>query len=181
MNEKEIVNLIRAHNELGMEELIIHYGALIRYIIAPIVTNTHDQEECFYEVTMRAWDKIELYDPDRGTWTVWLTAITRNTALNYIRNNRSNNYHDEISDEMVSPLRTHEEIILINEQKEALVRALNKLTYKERYLFYRKYYYMQSTAQIAAELGTSIRSVEGRLYRLKKRLQKLLGGDFHEQ
>ena len=35
-------------------------------------------------------------------------------------------------------------------------------------LFYRKYYYLQPTAQIAAELGMTERAVEGRLYRLKK-------------
>jgi RNA polymerase sigma-70 factor (ECF subfamily) len=44
-------------------------------------------------------------------------------------------------------------------------------------LFYRKYYYRQSTAQIAAELGMTQRSVEGRLYRIKQKLRKRLGGD----
>lgn len=180
MNELEIVQLIRAHNEHGMEELIMHYGALIRYIIAPIVNNPHDQEECFYEVTMRTWDKIELYDPARGTWTVWLTAITRNTALNYSRKNQSVNFHDNLSDKMVSPLHTPEEIILIEERKKVLDKAIMQLSFKDHYLFYRKYYYMQSTSQIAAELGTSIRSIEGKLYRMIKRLRKMLGGDFFE-
>lgn len=46
-----------------------------------------------------------------------------------------------------------------------------------RLLFYRKYYYRQSTAQIAVELGTTERAVEGRLYRIKKALRKALGGD----
>ena len=47
----------------------------------------------------------------------------------------------------------------------------------EQLLFYRKYYYLQSTAQIAAEMGLTERAVEGRLYRLRRRLQKALGGD----
>lgn len=42
----------------------------------------------------------------------------------------------------------------------------------EKILFYRKYYYMQSISQIAAEVGMSERSVEGRLYRLKQKLKK---------
>ena len=37
---------------------------------------------------------------------------------------------------------------------------------------------MQSTAQIAAEPGLSERAVEGRLYRLKKRLRAMLGGEY---
>ena len=47
----------------------------------------------------------------------------------------------------------------------------------DRNLFYRKYYYLQSTAQMAAELGLTERGVEGRLHRLRKRLRKELGGE----
>ena len=66
------------------------------------------------------------------------------------------------------------------EQQEALRRVLQALSSKERMLFYRKYYYLQSTAQIAAELGMTERAVEGKLYRLKRQLRKMLGGEAHE-
>ena len=64
--------------------------------------------------------------------------------------------------------------------------ALNRLraqhpedvTSDERALFYRKYWYRQPTAQIAAELGLSPRAVEGRLYRIRQKLRQELGGDF---
>ena len=56
-------------------------------------------------------------------------------------------------------------------------RALARLGQIDRALVYRKYYYLLSTAQIAAELGMTERAVEGRLYRLKKRLRTMLGGD----
>ena len=50
---------------------------------------------------------------------------------------------------------------------------------QERDLFYRKYYYCQSTAQMAAELGLTERAVEGRLYRLQGLRQKL-GGELDD-
>ena len=58
-----------------------------------------------------------------------------------------------------------------------LKNALYQLPYDERLLFFRKYYYRQSTAQIAAELGTSVRAIEGRLYRIKQKLRLALGGE----
>lgn len=64
------------------------------------------------------------------------------------------------------------------EERERLQEAIRNLSYQEQILFYRKYYYLQSTRQIAAELGTSERAVEGKLYRLRKKLQKALGGEF---
>ena len=67
-----------------------------------------------------------------------------------------------------------------SEQVAALKAALSGLNKLERQLFYRKYYYMQSLAQIGAELGMSERAAEGRLYRIRKQLKKELGGEIDE-
>ena len=60
---------------------------------------------------------------------------------------------------------------------ETLSRLLSTMSAGDRALFYRKYYYLQSTQQMAAELGTTARAVEGRLYRIRKKLQKQMGGE----
>lgn len=135
-------------DERGMEALLLHYGPLMRYIIAPILPDPQDREECLSEVSMRVWSRIAQFDPARGSWNAWLTAVTRSTALNY---QRSAALHD----------------------------ALARFGQNDRALFYRKYYYLQSTAQIASELGMTARAVEGRLYRLKKQLRRMLGGEGH--
>ena len=72
-----------------------------------------------------------------------------------------------------------EEELLRDERRRALGEALESLSKQERLIFYRKYYYRQTTAQIAAELGLTSRAVEGRLYRIKQRLRTLMGGEDH--
>ena len=62
------------------------------------------------------------------------------------------------------------------ELKDAL-KSLDKL---EAEILLRKYYYMQETRQIGAELGLSERAVEGRLYRIKKKMMKKMGGADHD-
>lgn len=146
MHEQDMIALLQQHDERGMDALLLHCGPLMRYIIAPIVPNALDREECLSEASLRVWNKIAQFDAARGSWSAWLTAVTRSTALNF---QRSAALHD----------------------------ALARLGQNDRALFYRKYYYLQSTAQIAAELGMTERAVEGRLYRLKKRLRTMLGGD----
>lgn len=177
MHEEEIIALIRKRDSKGAELLLQHYGPLMRYIIAPILSNPQDEEECLQEVAMRVWEKIELFDAKRGSFTTWLTAITRNTALNRSRQNTPMSLVQEIPEDMPSSEPTPEEAILQKEKKQDLLRAINQLSSKEKVLFYRKYYYLQSTAQIAAELGMTKRAVEGKLYRLKIRLRRMLGGD----
>ena len=69
------------------------------------------------------------------------------------------------------------EALLQKDRREQLQTAIRSLGREEQQLFFRKYYYCQSTAQIAAELGITERAAEGRLYRLRQRLRNLLGGD----
>lgn len=176
MQENTVERLLLEKNEQGMDALLLHYGPLMRYIIAPILQNPQDREDCLSEVSMRVWEKIGQFDGEKGSFHAWLTAITRNTALNHARK-ASGSSAEELSESTPSPDPTPEETLLKKERQEALKTALNRLSYKDRLLFYRKYYYRQSTAQIAAELGMTERAVEGKLYRVKKQLRKSLGGE----
>ena len=65
MHEQEMIELLLQKNEQGVEALLLHYGPLMRYIIAPILSNPQDQEDCLSEVTMRVWEKIRLFDRER--------------------------------------------------------------------------------------------------------------------
>lgn len=176
MQENTVERLLLEKNEQGMDALLLHYGPLMRYIIAPILQNPQDREDCLSEVSMRVWEKIGQFDGEKGSFHAWLTAITRNTALNHARK-ASGSSAEELSESTPSPELSPEEALLKKERQEALKTALNHLSYKDRLLFYRKYYYRQSTAQIAAELGMTERAVEGKLYRVKKQLRKSLGGE----
>lgn len=183
MHVQEIIQLIREQNEQGIEELLRHYGPLMRYIIAPILPNKQDQEECVSDVVWRVWDKIDTYDLQRGSWNTWLTAVTRNTALNKLRGMNTHKREESMYDipgEVPSNNPSPEEAYLQQERRLALQKAIAKLPERERCLIYRKYYYMQSTSQIASELGMTQRAVEGKLYRAKKKLQKALGGVWNE-
>lgn len=177
MHEKEVIELIKSRDEGGVAQLLTHFGPLLRYVIAPILSNESDREECLSECAMRVWERIDRYDPERGSWTAWLTAIARNAALNRARKMRAESDTCELDSDTPSREPTPEEALLLAEQKIALQKAIAALKPGEKNLFYRKYYYLQPNAQIAAELATTERAVEGRLHRLRKKLRRELGGE----
>ena len=177
MHEQDMIALLQQHDERGMDALLLHCGPLMRYIIAPIVPNALDREECLSEASLRVWNKIAQFDAARGSWSAWLTEVTRNTALNFQRSAARHGDTQTLPEDAPSPEASPEEALIQAERRAALHDALARLGQSDRALFYRKYYYLQSTAQIAAELGMTERAVEGRLYRLKKRLRTMLGGD----
>lgn len=179
VHEQDMIALLQQHDERGMDALLLHCGPLMRYIIAPILPAPQDREECLSEVSMRVWSRIAQFDPARGSWNAWLTAVTRNTALNFQRSAQHHSSVQSIPEGTPAPGASPEEAILQAERSAAVHNALGRLSPGDRALFYRKYYYLQSTAQIASELGMTARAVEGRLYRLKKRLRTMLGGEGH--
>ena len=179
VQEQEMIAQLLQQDERGMEALLLHYGPLMRYIIAPILSDPQDREECLSEVSMRVWSRIAQFDPARGSWNAWLTAITRNTARNYQRSAQHHSGTRSIPAGTPAPEASPEEALIQAERSAAVHNALGRLSPGDRALFYRKYYYLQSTAQIAAELGMTARAVEGRLYRLKKQLRRMLGGEGH--
>ena len=172
MGEQEVVRLIRDRDSQGMEQLLLHFGPLMRYVIAPILADPRAREEGLSEAARRVWDKIDRFDPEKGSWTGWLTALSRNAALNRARGQASP--AGELTEEVPSQEPGPEEALLRREALEELRRAMRTLPVKDQALLYRKYYYVQSTEQIARELGTTPRAVEGRLYRLKQKLKKQL-------
>lgn len=65
MREQEIIGMLVDRDPRGVDALLAHYGPLMRYVIAPILPNMQDQEECLSEAAMRVWEKATLYDPAR--------------------------------------------------------------------------------------------------------------------
>ncbi len=177
MQESKVIAMLKNRSPGAAEALISHYGPLMQYVIKPIVADARDREECLSEAVMRVLDKIYLYDGERGSWTAWLTSVVRSVALNKRRSTKTPVEEAEVTDQTPSPDPPPEELILQKERRRELQNAISQLSKTDRLIFYRKYYYLQTTAQIASETGMTERAVEGRLYRTKKRLRKLLGGD----
>ncbi len=178
--EREIIESLLGRDGKGMDALLLYYGPLIRYVIAPILDDPQDREDCLSETLTRVCEKIGQFDRKRGSFRAWLTAIARNTAYNRKRSIAREDGVGEISEDVPSPEPTPEEALIQKERREAVSRALSQLSSRDRTLFYRKYYYCQPISQIASETGMTERAVEGKLYRLKKRLRRMLEGVAHE-
>ena len=177
MDDRELLELLTRRDEQGADELLRRYGPMLRYIIAPILSDPREREECLSDVVLRAWDRAGQYDPARGGFAAWLSAVARNTARNRLRAGGADRETGELDPAAPDPAPGPEELVLREERARRLREVIQSLSGTDRQLFYRKYYYLQPAAQMAAELGLTQRAVEGRLRRLRLRLRKELGGE----
>ncbi len=178
MEQPDWLERLRAGDPGAMECLLVQYGPMMEYIVRGVLSDPHEAEDCLAQVRARLWEKAASYDGTKAGAGTWITAICRNAAYDRLRARaRRESRQGELSPELADPAPGPEEEVLRRERAEALRRVLNTLKAADLRLFYRKYYYLQPTDRIAAELGTTPRAVEGRLYRIRKRLQEQLGGD----
>lgn len=175
MDDLALAQALQAGASDAMEALLRRYGSLLRYVVGGILRHPEETEDCLNEVCLQLWQKAGQYDPEKGSLSAWLTAIARNMAINRLKTLR----RDAALQSEAEPVSavTPETEVLRRERLERLRHLVERLPEVDRQLFYRKYYYVQPMAQIAAEMGLSLRSAEGRLYRLRKLLQRELGGD----
>lgn len=179
MEDVRLVCALQARQDGAMEQFQTAYTPLLRYVIAPILTDERDREECLSDVLLRVWDSIGTFDSGKAALTTWLTHLTRNAALNRRRANERRREGGALDETVPDSTDGPEQSLLKAETARALWAAVERLGRGDRELFLRKYYYYQPTAQIAAESGLTVRAVEGRLYRVRKRLQEELGGVIH--
>ena len=87
MEDTRLVHALQNRQNGAMEQFQTAYTPLLRYIIAPILPDERDREECLSDVLLRVWDSIGTFDPGRTALTTWLTHLARNAALNRRRGN----------------------------------------------------------------------------------------------
>ena len=178
VDDQELLERLKRGDLDAFETLWARYAGMAAYIVRAILPDPHETEECLARIRVKLWEKLPGYQEEIAALSTYLTAVCRNAAYDRLRQlRRQAERSAPLTEQTPDPAPTPEEALLRQERTERLKAALNALRDFDRRLFYRKYYYLQSTAQIAAELGLSQRAVEGRLYRIRARMQKLLGGD----
>ena len=98
MDDRQTMERIAGGDEAALQALLRRFGPLIRYILRPILTDERDREECFADISLRIWQNAAGFDSEKGSLNSWLTALSRNAALNRARGQRPSDTPLEDSD-----------------------------------------------------------------------------------
>ncbi len=178
-DDQKIIELYCSRSENAIAETAGKYGKYCNAIAYGILGSREDAQECVSDAYLTAWNAIPPRRPaDLGTY---LGKITRNLSIDRLRA-RSREKRgggeaplalDEL-EEVVAGSDSPENEAVRKELIAALNRFLGELTAQERYVFVRRYWYLDSLADIAKNTGFSGSKVASMLYRLRGRLKKQL-------
>jgi RNA polymerase sigma factor (sigma-70 family) len=133
----------------------------------------HEPEDIVQDALMRAWQKRDQFDADRGSATTWLLAITADRAREARRARvRRLRLVDDRADvpDPPSPPSDHEADLDLD-------RAIDRLAERQQLAVHLHYFLGLSVDETAAVMACSAGTVKSTLFDARARLRLLLGDD----
>ena len=175
MGDNQIIKLYFDRSEQAIKETDTKYGGYCYSIAYNILSNQEDAEESVSDTYLSAWNAMP---PRRPTaLAAFLGKITRNNSIDRWRKHRAFKRGEgqieialEELSECVSGTESAEDAAIRKEVLASLNRFLGTLKGTERSVFLCRYWYLDSTEEIAEKSGFSVSKVKSMLLRIRRRL-----------
>ena len=179
MEDHAIIDLYWAREEQALVETQRKYGAYCWTIAHNILKNKEDTEECVNDTYMRAWNAIPPQRP--SVLQAFLGKITRNLCLDRYKagkaGKRGGGQLALALEELSFCIPGGEDPAARLEAAELgklLDRFLRTLPEKDCCVFMRRYWYVDSMAEIAHRYHMAEGSVKSSLHRTRQKLKEFL-------
>ncbi len=179
MEDSEIVSALFDRDQAGLAALQEKYGAYCHAVAFNVLGSRESAEETVDDALLAAWNSIP---PQRPAYlAAYLARLTRNAAIKRLRSEDAlkrgggaiRTVYEELSECIPAAGGVAE-----TADARALARIINEFTVSlpetQRRIFLCRYWYFDPVADIAARFGFSEAKVTSMLYRLRKKLLKVL-------
>ena len=178
MTDEEIIRLFFERSEQAISELAKKHGNAVRSVALNILGDEEDAKECVNDTWLGAWNSIPPNRPD--PLRTYVCRIARNLAAKRFHANiaqkRSGRYDKALEElaECLPDKASVEDEFFAKELAGIIDRFLDTLSYEDRFVFMRRYWYADSLSEIAKMTGMSCNSIAVRIHRVRKKLKKHL-------
>lgn len=177
MDDTKIIELFWARNEDAIAETDAAYGKKLRILANRILGSREDAEESVSDTYMKTWETVP---PQRPTYFyAFLASICRHLSFHRLDWKHAAKRHAEVvslTDEMALciPDTSHERELESKEIGRLLNDFLATLPKETRLIFLRRYWHVDTIAEIAARYGITESKVKMQLSRTRARLASYL-------
>lgn len=179
MEDNGIIELYFSRSEQAIAETDRKYGGFCYSIAYNILFNREDSEESVSDTYLSAWNAIPPTRP--GILSSFLGKITRNLSLDkWRRRTAAKRGGGEVPlaleelEQCVSDGETPEQAYERKELEVSINRFLDRLPPTERNVFLCRYWYLDSTGEIAETFGFTMAKVNSMLRRTREKLRRHL-------
>lgn len=177
LNDLGIIDLFFERSEKAISELSSKYGGVVFTIAKNTLNDRQDAEECVNDTFLGVWNSIPPQRPQ--SLLAFVCRIARNISINRLRHDttKGRGGYDACFEELqecVPSSETAESRYEAAELSELIDEFLDKLDKKNRMIFVRRYYYMDTFKEIALAANMSEGAVRTRLSRTRVKMKEFL-------
>jgi RNA polymerase sigma-70 factor (ECF subfamily) len=178
MEDSQIIELLFARNEQGLQLTEAKYAHFYKGILRKTIRDPSDIEECANDVLMALWNSIPPNSPSH--YPAYIGRIARRIGINRFKFNtrqrRSRECTILLSElEGCIPAQDGPENCWEAKQLQQSLNAfLTELDPQTRVLFVRRYFYLESVRDLAEKFDVSASFVSVRLHRARAALRRHL-------
>ena len=178
MDDRTIIGLFENRCEQAIDSLAKKYGKLCLQVATNILGSREDALECVNDAYLALWNQIP---PEKPIFLrAYLLKIARNIAYDRLDQRQAAKRDDAVTvclHELEDCLPAGDDLDAILENKlirQILNDYLYSLKERDRSLFIRRYFLMESCRTIGKDLGMTQSAVSTRLSRLRQKLKQQL-------
>ncbi len=172
-----------------MKESIFHrlydtYHQDVFQFLIYLVKNRSIAEDLSHEVYVRVLKSYDRFE-GKSTEKTWLFAIAKNVAIDYFRKNsvrasRTFDAFDWETHQLVSPSKSPDSLVELNDDFREMLNALEKCTGDQKMVIIMRYFQELSIAETAEILNWSEGKVKTTQHRAIKQLRAILTNNNEE-
>ena len=179
LEDDVLLRLIIRSEANALNELYGRYGRLVYSIGLHVLGEKATAEEITLDVFTKVWQKADTYRSDRGTVRVWLTSMTRNRAIDVLRQqsvrlNVQNQLLTEATSQPISNERILETAVDLNLRKQRIRAAIIQLPEEQRIVLELAYFQGYSQSEISQLRNVPLGTVKTRVRLAIQKLRRLL-------
>jgi RNA polymerase sigma-70 factor (ECF subfamily) len=175
-----LVERVRQRDQHALASLYDRHGVTVYAIALSILHDPGQAEDVTQEVFLTLWTQPERFDPDRGRFAPWCYRITRNRAIDVIRQRRRELQPAQpaVFELMLgAAVDAPAEEVVLRAEAERVRAALWQLAAEQRRVLELAYFRGMSQSQMAAELGIPLGTIKTRVRTALLRLREILEDD----
>ena len=185
MQDDELINILKTDPNTGMTLLLKQYAGLVysiaRHKLAGQSFCDADIEHCVADTFSEFYCDLDKYDNAIGSIRSLLCVIARNNAFDCLRRYKKTAGTLSLDNETVAePVDDHfsiEEELITREFRAELLQEIKSLGEPDCTILLRKYYFNESSKEIAATLALTVSTVDTRTHRAIHKLRNKFGGN----
>jgi RNA polymerase sigma-70 factor (ECF subfamily) len=190
LDERSLVSEAQAGNRAAFEELVRRFDRDVLRLALNLMKRPEDARDVYQEAFLKVYRNLHRFRFECSFYT-WLYRIVTNVCLDHLRRRQARpedqapeihvNRQEEAPRDFFEIQREHrptldpERVLVGKEIRSRIVKAMERLSPRERVVFEMKHYQGLKLRAIGDALGTTEETVKNSLFRATRKLREELG------